>query len=253
MESSISSALTNPLVASAVAATVLSTIIVGWYLFARPPLDAQTKVMLFIGIFVLPTGAALAANVVGFQMTTQRSFCGSCHVMEPYTDDSADPTSTTLASRHARNHWFGDQNCYTCHADYQLFGTVVTKISGLSHVYFYYFTEWGQLSKEEFLKAVHINKPYTNRACLQCHSTETPFFNQVRDHKSALPSIRAGEVGCASKGCHGPAHPFSKLAKGEDLTPPPKDGPVDRTPPPEPESEEDGAPEGTEPARGAAP
>lgn len=243
MDSSISSALTNPLVAGALGATVLSTIIVLWFLFGRPPLDARTKVLLFGGMFVLPTAAALAGNLVGFQLTTQRSFCGSCHVMEPYTDDSRDPTSTTLASRHARNHWFGDQNCYTCHADYQMFGTVVTKISGLSHVYFYYFTEWGQMSKDQFLKAVHINKPYTNTPCLQCHSTETPAFLRVRDHKSALESIRAGEVGCASKGCHGPAHPFSKIAKGEDLEPPPKDGPVDKTPPPEPEEPPAPAPE----------
>lgn len=235
MDVSTSSLVSNPLVAAAIAATALSSLIVLWFLIKKPPLNTATKLRLFAGMFVLPTAAALAGNLVGFQVTTQRSFCAGCHVMEPYTDDSADAASTSLASRHGRNHWFGKENCYTCHADYEMFGTVLTKASGMSHVYYYYFTDWGRMPKDEFLKAVKISKPYTNRPCMQCHSTTTPGFREVRDHKSALESVRTNEIGCASKGCHGPAHPFSKIAKGEDLDPPPMDGPVDLAPLQEPE------------------
>ena len=234
MDASTSSVLANPLVVAALTATLLSTAILLWFLIVRPPLDRSTKLLLLAGMFVLPTASALAGNLVGFEATTKRSFCGSCHVMEPYTDDSADPKSTSLASLHARNSWFGGKNCYTCHADYEMFGTVVTKLSGLSHVYYYYFTKWGDMSKGEFLQAVRISKPFTNRPCMQCHSTTTAGFARVRDHKSALGALRAGEIGCASKGCHGPAHPFSKIAKGEDLSPPPLRGPVEVPPPAEP-------------------
>ena len=58
--------------------------------------------------------------------------------MEPWVQDASDPASTSLAARHGRNALFGDPNCYTCHADYGMYGTVHTKIGGLRHVAAYY-------------------------------------------------------------------------------------------------------------------
>ena len=57
--------------------------------------------------------------------------------MNPWVDDASDPASTSLAARHGRNALFGDHNCYTCHADYGMFGTITTKLGGLRHVYEY--------------------------------------------------------------------------------------------------------------------
>ena len=45
---------------------------------------------------------------------------------------------------------------------------------------------------------------------MHCHSTEGPSWNAIKDHASILDRVRAGTVSCASSGCHGPAHPFSK-------------------------------------------
>jgi cytochrome c-type protein NapC len=45
---------------------------------------------------------------------------------------------------------------------------------------------------------------------MQCHSTEVPAWKAIKEHASLLDRIRVGEVSCASEGCHGPAHPFSK-------------------------------------------
>ena len=32
---------------------------------------------------------------------------------------------------------FGSENCYVCHANYGMFGTIVTKAGGMRHVWLY--------------------------------------------------------------------------------------------------------------------
>ena len=140
------------------------------FLVLRPTLNATTRTLLFFGMGALPIGAAAAANVQGYEATQKREFCGSCHVMIPQASDSIDVKSIGLASRHARNPYFGDKNCYTCHADYGMFGTVLTKIGGMRHVWLYY-TEFHGMPLAEATERIHLRKPYPNDNCMQCHST----------------------------------------------------------------------------------
>ena len=168
--------------------------------------------MLLFGIGVFPIATAMTGNYAGFEATKERTFCGSCHVMTPYAQDSSDPTSTTLAARHGRNALFGDANCYACHANYGMFGTVKTKLGGLRHIYEYVF-HYHDMSLEEAREKIHIREPFQNATCMHCHSTENPIFSGLKDHASTLDRIRNGEVSCASEGCHGPAHPFSKVGR----------------------------------------
>jgi len=197
----------------AIACIAVAATLTLWFLIANPPLNRTTKVLLLLGIAVFPIGAALSTNVVGFETTTQRKFCGGCHVMLPYTDDSADLTSTTLAARHARNPMFGTHSCYKCHANYGMYATLLTKMGGMKHVYYYYLGGYRKMPIETFLAEIHISEPMQNNTCMQCHSTTTPYFLTVPDHKGALTEIRDEKVSCASAGCHGPAHPFSKKAR----------------------------------------
>jgi nitrate/TMAO reductase-like tetraheme cytochrome c subunit len=199
----------NPLTAVAIACAIASALLVVWYLVRRPVLTNATKIVLLLAIGVLPIATATTGNVSGFEATKARTFCGSCHVMVPYAADSADPTSATLAARHSRNALFGDANCYGCHADYGMFGTVATKLGGLRHVYEYVF-HYHSMSLAEAREKIHIRHPFQNATCMHCHSTDVPIWNAVREHASLLPRLRDGSVSCASAGCHGPAHPFSK-------------------------------------------
>src|SRR6516162_7424890 len=128
---------TDPLIVIALAAAAGAAMIVLWFLAARPPLTRSTKLVLLLGIGILPITTAMTGNYTGFEATTKREFCGSCHVMTPYQLDSEDVNSTSLAARHARNDLFGDANCYACHADYGMFGTIKTKAGGMRHVYEY--------------------------------------------------------------------------------------------------------------------
>lgn len=201
--------ISNPLAAVAVGCAALSALLLVAFLVKRPKLSGMTKLVLFLGIGALPLATAASGNVSGYEATKSRRFCGSCHVMTPYSDDSNDPNSTTLAARHARNASFGEDNCYACHADYGMFGTITTKMGGMRHVY-EYALHYHQMSLEEAREKIHIRKPFQNSTCMHCHSTENPTWNKVPEHASLLDRVRDGSLSCASAGCHGPSHPFSK-------------------------------------------
>lgn len=199
----------NPLITVAIGCAAIAAIVVLWFLIKKPMLTNATKLALLAGIGVLPLTTAATGNVAGYEATKSRRFCGSCHVMTPYSNDSEDPKSTTLAARHSHNALFGEENCYACHADYGMFGTVTTKLGGLRHVY-EYTLHYHSMSLEEAREKIHIRKPFQNATCMHCHSTQGPAWNAVKEHASLLYPLREGYVSCASEGCHGPAHPFSK-------------------------------------------
>jgi cytochrome c-type protein NapC len=201
----------NPLAAAAIFCAAVSALLVLWFLIRRPTLTNATKLLLLAGIGVFPLGTAATGNVSGYEATKTRRFCGSCHVMTPYSNDSENLASTTLAARHARNALFGDENCYACHADYGMYGTITTKLGGLRHVY-EYVLHYHDMSLEEAREKIHIRKPFQNSTCMHCHSTRDPIWNAVSEHTSLSDQVRDGSVSCASSGCHGPAHPFSKVA-----------------------------------------
>jgi cytochrome c-type protein NapC len=207
-----SSMFSDPFTVFALGCAALSTILLLWFFVRRPALNRTTKVVLLFGIGILPLGTAGTGNVAGYHATKTTQFCGSCHVMTPYSDDSTNLESTSLAARHARNEAFGHENCYACHADYGMFGTVTTKIGGMRHVYEYLFN-YRNHTNEDFQAEVNILNPYRNFSCMRCHSTKNPLFNKIGDHVSTQDDIRSGAIGCASDGCHGPAHPFSKEVK----------------------------------------
>jgi len=202
------SILSSPLAVIEITCAALAATILVAYLVLRPPLVQATKFWLLLGLGVFPVGAAFSGNVQGFEATKKREFCGSCHVMASHRADSDDRTSGSLSSRHARNAMFGDENCYTCHADYGMFGTVMTKAGGMRHVWLY-LTEYRKTPIEEAKKTIRLRDPaHMNDNCIHCHSTEDALWRKVPDHKALLGDVRGRRIGCASEGCHGLAHPF---------------------------------------------
>jgi cytochrome c-type protein NapC len=180
------------------------------YLLKRPALDLKTKLWLLLGLGVFPMIAAASSTVSGMTATTERKFCGSCHVMGPHLMDSSDPKSESLAARHSRNPFFGDQSCYVCHADYGMYGYALTKAGGLRHVYEYYLGGYRQMSLEQAKERIHLLKSYDNLNCRQCHTTTLPDWRRVPDHQALEAKLATNEVSCVSAGCHGYAHPFTK-------------------------------------------
>ena len=200
---------------SAATAVVAGAMLV-MHLARRPSLEGEAgrnaKLWLLVGLGFLPNMTAGTANLSGVEALESRRFCASCHVMEPHANDSQNPKSNSLAAIHARNANFGADNCYGCHKDYGMYGYVLTKAGGMRHVY-YYVTEYWNMPLSESKHAIRINKPLPNTNCMDCHTTTAPRWLRVPDHASALDQVRAGTVSCASPGCHGYAHPVTKLGK----------------------------------------
>lgn len=189
----------------ALVAAAISVAIIAWYLVRRPPLGRSTKVLLLFGLGVMPIGVALTGNVAGFEYTTTRDFCASCHVMLPYTEDASDPRSNSLAAIHSRNELFGGVSCYECHADYAIFGAVTTKLNGLKHL-FYYVTDYSDTGPYgEGGPAIKMYKPFDNALCTRCHSTKAPRWLAVEDHAGMLEELRGGDASCID--CHTDIHP----------------------------------------------
>jgi nitrate/TMAO reductase-like tetraheme cytochrome c subunit len=186
--------------------------ILGVYWLKRPPLSIAWRLLLFVAIAALPTLAAGTSTVSSLEKTTHREFCGSCHVMDAHFTDATDPQSQSLAARHTRNAMFGDKSCYKCHANYGMYGYVLTKLDGMGHVRHYYFGEYGDLTLDEAVKKIHIKKPFPNSTCLECHAGTGKLWQAVPDHRAAAEAALSGRVSCSSVGCHGAAHPFSKAA-----------------------------------------
>jgi cytochrome c-type protein NapC len=201
------------LICAAAAAAILV-----WYLARRPPLGRVTKVLLLLGLGLLPVLVALTGNIAGYEFTLSRQFCGSCHVMGPYIRDAADPNSQSLAAIHSRNHKFGDQSCYTCHADYEMFGAITTKMTGLKHLY-YYVTEYAgtgpdgeggppiKLYKRQDLEKKKVTQEVFNQrmngVCGQCHSTYAATW--VEKHGAFADDVRSNAQICID--CHTEIHP----------------------------------------------
>src|SRR3954468_7979481 len=89
---------TVPYTAFALGCAGLATVLLLWYLIARPRLGRATKIVLLLGIGVRPRGPAPKGNVAGFHATKSPPFCGSCHVMTPFNDDATSKGSTSLAA-----------------------------------------------------------------------------------------------------------------------------------------------------------
>lgn len=191
-------------------AACVAVVILGVYWWKRPALSVAWRLLLFVAIALLPTLAAGTSTVSSLEKTTHREFCGSCHVMDAHFADATNTHSQSLAARHTRNEMFGEQSCYKCHANYGMNGYVLTKMDGMKHVWHYYFGEYGDLTLEEAIKKIHINKPFPNSTCLECHAGTGKLWRAVPDHRSAEELVRSGRLSCASVGCHGAAHPFSK-------------------------------------------
>jgi nitrate/TMAO reductase-like tetraheme cytochrome c subunit len=206
----------GPLPAVTLIAAGAAALVLVRYLVVKPRLDLRVKLMLLLGLGVLPAISAGASTVAGMETTTHRTFCGSCHVMSAHFADTGDPKSQSLAARHSRNPFFGDRSCYVCHADYGMLGYVLTKAGGLRHVYLYYLGGYRQMTLEQAEREIHLIKPYDNTNCRQCHTETGHDWKRVPDHRSLEAELRTNKVSCASVGCHGYAHPFNKqLAAAE--------------------------------------
>jgi hypothetical protein len=154
---------------------------------------------LLVAVGLVPIMVAFMTFAHGLESTTTVAACGSCHVMTPFVRDLQDVKSDTLAATHFKNRFIRESQCYTCHSDYGLGGTLKAKFAGLGHVWRY--------TSGLYEVPIKIAQPYPNVRCLGCHGESQRFLNSAT-MKPILSQLMSGETSCLT--CHGPAHPEQK-------------------------------------------
>jgi len=155
---------------------------------------------LFVAVGLVPVMVAFLSFAHGLEESTTVAACGSCHVMTPFVQDLQNVKSDTLAATHFKNRYIRESQCYTCHSDYGLGGTIRAKFEGLGHVWRY--------TTGLYELPIKIAQPYPNVRCLGCHGASQKFLNSEGHPKEGMQSLMDGTMRCID--CHGPAHPEQK-------------------------------------------
>lgn len=166
------------------------------------------KMTAFLGLFVLPLLCFGMGVSIELEHSKTTSFCLSCHIMETYGKSLHVDDPMHLAAAHFQNHRVpADEACYTCHANYAMFGGIKAKIGGLRHVYVYY------LGRPPAPEDIKLYEPFNNRECLHCHAGARS-FEEGAAHTAdpdLLPAVKAGKTSCISSGCHELVHDVKNL------------------------------------------
>jgi cytochrome c-type protein NapC len=170
----------------------------------------EGKILAFLGLAILP-GVAISQ---GFSAHMERAqsieFCLSCHVMSDYGRSLYIDDPSYLPAKHFQNNLVPrDKACYTCHAEYGMFGDVKAKIAGLQHLRVQYL---GTIPKPADIK---LYQPFNNNQCLKCHLGSRQFEEGSAHDKTPelLSQIKSGQRSCLSSGCHEFVHDVGSLGE----------------------------------------
>lgn len=156
-------------------------------------MTTRVKIVLFLLLLVFP--ALLSALTAGLAFSQAKSveFCSSCHTMTPWVDDVTMRDADSLAADHYMRRWIQRDQCYSCHSNYELFGTIEAKIKGMRHVIAYYVGE---------RRRVALYEDFPNENCLQCHRDAKGFLED--DNHDPIEDILLGKDRCVE--CHEMVH-----------------------------------------------
>jgi nitrate/TMAO reductase-like tetraheme cytochrome c subunit len=168
-----------------------------WHSLRPAGVTPTARGWLLVAVGLVPMMVAFLSFAHGLEGSATVASCGSCHVMMPFVADLWNAKSNTLAATHFKNRYIQENQCYTCHSDYGLAGTLKAKFEGLGHVWRY--------TTGFYTLPIKIASPYSNFRCLGCHGASQKFLNSQGHPKEEIPNLMAGTTSCLD--CHGPAHP----------------------------------------------
>lgn len=154
------------------------------------------RVALLVGVVALPLLLSAGSVSFGLRQSTQTAFCLSCHEMQQYGTSLFADNRAALSAVHYQNRLISrDATCYSCHADYAMFGDVKAKMNGLHHVWVHYF---GKIPDK-----IALYQPYPSGNCLGCHDDGRRFL-EAPAHQPIMDAVYHGKVSCLA--CHNVAH-----------------------------------------------
>lgn len=181
------------------ALTALTVALLG-VVVARPALTRGRpgKVLAFLAFLVLPILVTWGGAEVHLEHAKTTTFCMSCHEMAPYGKSLGLADDEHLPAVHFQNNWVPrEKACYTCHAEYTMFGGVRAKLKGLGHVTVHYL---GTPPKPGEIK---LYDPFRNRECFHCHAGARRYL-EVEEHTEEAAALASNELSCLE--CHDVVH-----------------------------------------------
>ena len=185
----------------------LSVVLAAIFLI-RPSLTraAGWKIVAFIGLCVLPALCIVGGMNAHVQRSEQTRFCVSCHVMIPYGQSLYVDDASNIPAQHFQNHRVPvDMACYSCHADYSIYGPLKDKLQGLKRIYIQY------VSTAPDPASIRIPGGFQNAQCLHCHLGARN-FEENAVHAAMLDSLKSNQTSCLTSGCHDTAHDVANLS-----------------------------------------
>ena len=182
----------------------LSVVLAALFL-VRPSLTSAAgwKIVAFIGLCVLPALGIVGGMNTHVQRSEQTQFCISCHVMIPYGQSLYVDDPSHIPAQHFQNHRVPpDMACYSCHADYSIYGPLKDKMQGLKRIYMQYVSTPPN--------PITIPGGFKNAQCLHCHLGARG-FEENPVHAAMIDSLKSNQTSCLTSGCHDTAHDVANL------------------------------------------
>ena len=190
-----------------IAQIVLSIVLAAIFLI-RPSLThaVSWKILAFIGLFVLPAMCIVGGINTHIQRSERTQFCISCHVMIPYGQSLYVDDPSHIPAQHFQNHRVpAAMACYSCHADYGIYGPLKDKLSGLTRIYKQY------VSTPPDPAAIRIPGGFKNAQCLHCHLGARS-FEENPVHSAMMDQLKSEQMSCLTSGCHDTTHDIANLS-----------------------------------------
>jgi len=174
---------------------VMALVFLVWVVFSATGLEGpQRHWLLLFALVVFPSMAMFLGLGRAMDDAKRPEFCGSCHIMQPWMHDLKDPESETLAAVHYQNRYILENQCYTCHAEYTMFGPMKAKLAGVQHL--------ARYVTGHYELPLKTREPYHFENCNHCHA-DAKVFRET--HADSLEDLASGAATCLD--CHAPAHP----------------------------------------------
>jgi cytochrome c-type protein NapC len=158
-----------------------------------------------IGILICQIALSIVLASI-FQRSETTRFCVSCHVMIPYGQSLYVDDPNHIPAQHFQNHRVpANMACYSCHADYSIYGPLNDKMQGLKRIYMQY------VSTPPDPAAIRIAGGFKNEQCLHCHFGARN-FKENPVHAAMMDSLKSNETSCLSSGCHDTAHDVANVS-----------------------------------------
>jgi cytochrome c-type protein NapC len=181
-------------------AQIVLTLALASIFLIRPSVTkaAGGKIVAFVGLCVLPALCIVGGMNVHVQRSEETRFCTSCHAMEAYGRSLYVDDPAYIPAQHFQNHRVPvERACYTCHADYTIYGPLKDKLRGVERIYLQYVsTPPAQIT---------IPGGYNNNQCLRCHGGARD-FEQNPVHQALRDSLTSNQMSCITSGCHDTVH-----------------------------------------------